>query len=614
MKTFRLSKLFPSLLLGSVLLTAAEGAASDRVDLAEFLDEDSTFLFLVRDMPELESGFSESAFGELMENEDLRQFLSSMVDRDVDAEMDESADGGKPEGLFGDVAKEQWEQYGHLFDGALAFGLTAPSFDGENFAEWSPDRDGHFFILGEFAGTEEDFSEFLDPWSDERPENLLPGQEPYLYDEDFMGYTLHVEEVLNEEGDLVRRNGWALVDGILVLAEPMESLRDVVARIADPSEGGGIGQSDRFLDVKDRAGDGDVLLYLDLEELARIMGKGMEIGMNRSLAEGGNPLGIEPAKVVEAIGLGALDSLHLSVNFGAEESVVRGGLSYSEKKGVLNLLSYGEGPIPYSSLPPEDAVSSSVGRVRWNEVWSGIKEMLGEISPNLTIMLEMTRKNFERTTGVDFERSLIGALGEETVTYATLRETSDPEGDDLMLLDSVIAIQLRDPNGFNLAIEGVKGMFGLDAFFEETNFGGATIFTSAQAMPGDPESYVSYALTGDYFLFATGKGGLLQDAVSRMNGRDSGFWNRPDVQEVVAELPPEAVGASYSDLGLLLGNMIDVAIAVRSQDPEAEEIPEGVRNLSKGDLFPHFVITGQVPDEDGFFFESLILPMERLEQ
>ncbi|MFP4357935.1 MAG: hypothetical protein ACLFSZ_05800 [Puniceicoccaceae bacterium] len=590
--------------LAAALLTTVAGGFASGADPAAVADRETAVFLVAPDLPTLDRNFDESAFGALLENEELRKSIFPETG---------DADAGGAAGLFGEEAKEQWERYGHFFDGGLAVAITLPEIDWES-ADWE-DFEGrdHFAIIAGFSGSEEDLAGFLEPWSDERPGNLLPGQEGHGFDEEFMGHNLRIEEVTSEDGGLVRRNGWALVNGTAVLAQPVEYLRDAVARIADPSEGGSLAGVDRFLDVRGRAGESDLLLFVNLGLLAEFGRGPFEKGMASAMAEpGANPLDISPEGVFEALGLDALRTFHLSATFGADRSVVEGGLFYREKKGLLHLLAHGDGPIPLSSLAPGNPLSTSVGRARWADAWLGVKEMLAEISPGLPMMIDMTRNNLLQSTGVDFERSLIGGLGEELVAYTASRDAAAPGGDGPPEVDSVVAFELSDPAGFVLALEGIKGMFGADAFFDKKDFEGAAIHTSKTPMPGDPQAFFSYAIAGDLFLIGTGKDGLLEGAVARWKEGGSGFWNRPEVRDLLAELPDGAVGASYADLGSMIGEMVAALALLREVRSEGSAAEADAYPGSGEDLFPHFVFSGQFLEENGFFFESLILPKERL--
>ena len=604
MKSFDSSILFRRPALAAALLMLAAGTAAGAADPAAAVDRDSAVFLVVPDLPALSRNFDESAFGVLLKNEVLRQSVFPGPDN-----PDAEGSGG----FFDEEAREQWERFGHFFDGGLAVGIATPEVDWES-VDWE-DFEGRdrFVIVADFSGSEEDLAGFLEPWSDDRPGNLLPGQEGHAFEENFMGHNLRIEEVTSADGGLVRRNGWALVNGTAVLAQPVEYLRDAVARIADPSEGGSLAGFNQFLDVRDRVGESDLLLFVNLGLLAEFARGPFEQGMGDAMARpGSNPLGISPTEVFEALGLDALRTFHLSATFGADRSVVRGGLAYREKKGLLHLLAHGDGPIPLSSLAPENPVSTSVGRARWMDAWLGVKEMLAEMSPNLPMMIEMARNSFLQSTGVDFERSLIGGLGEEMVVYTTRRNTDAPGEDAPEQVNSVVAFELSDPAGFVLALEGIKGMFGADAFFDRKEFEGATIHTFKNPASGDPQAFFSYAIAGDLFLIGAGADGLLEGAVARWKEGGSGFWNRPEVGDLLAELSDRAVGASYADLGFMMEGLIEALAAVRALGPEGDapavETPTG----PGAELFPHFIFSGQFAEEDGFFFESLILPKERL--
>tara|TARA_R100000027_G_scaffold21067_1_gene15236 strand:- start:2496 stop:4310 length:1815 start_codon:yes stop_codon:yes gene_type:complete len=590
--------------LGAFLITSTLGWAAGAPDLSEVMEENTTFLVMVPDLSSLSVDFDESAFGELWRDEEIKKVIGSIA----------GGSGLHQRSLFSDEEmEEQWEQYGHLFDGGFGYGITSPDVEWES-VDWAnfTGKDRYLFVA-DFSGSMEELDGFLSPWSDVLPENILPGQKAYAFEEEFMGHRLWIEEVTTDEGELIRRNGWTLVNGKALLGEPIEYLRDAVARIADPQEGGSLVEAPGFLDARDRIGDSDIFVYIDLETFGEILSSGLADGVEKGLKGTPNQMGVTPEGVVNALGLEGLRTFHLAMNFGAERSEIRGGITYAEKKGLLNLLAYGEGPLMRPSIVPDHPVSAGVGRMRWMDIWQEVKNMAAEISPSFGLMVEMMRNNFIQSTGVDFERSLIGALGEETVTYSTQRKSASPDEDEPVMVDSVMAFQLQDPSGFVLALEGLKGMFGVESLFEEKDVEGTIVSTAKYPLPDDPGAFLSYAVAGDYFLFGTGSDGLLESAIARKNGKDGGFWNRPEVEDLLAELPEGAVGAGYADLGFLLNDLIEAYIAFTAQVAGEGGVPVELEDRPDSWTFPYFMISGQYSEENGFFYESLVFPKERLE-
>jgi hypothetical protein len=180
-------------------------------------------------------------------------------------------------------------------------------------------------------------------------------------------------------------------------------------------------------------------------------------------------------------------------------------------------------------------------------------------------------------------------------------------------VDSVFALELVDPSGFVLALEGLKDAFGLRPRFAEREFEGTTIHVFEQPIPGDPGAFFSYAVAGDRFLLGIGSEGLVEGVVSRIARGSGGFWNRPEVADLLAELPEGAVGASFSDLGHFVDDLVEMLAAMKEMAPEGGGPPVDPAERPEGVVFPYFVFSGQAPEENGFYFESIVLPLERLD-
>jgi len=583
-----------------VLFTPWLDAAGEDFEAAGLLDENTAFLVQAPDLAALVDGFEESALGSFFADEQVADFFRWGTPGETDG----------PSGFFGEEMSRRWERFGHLFDGGFALGVTVPELELPIESIEDLQVEDRFAIVAAFSGSVDEFADFMEPFSDMNSENQIPGTDSSAYEEEFLGHTMYIEEV-SMDGDLIRRNGWVVLDGRAILAQPVDYLRDVLVRFEDPSEESSLLESIPFLDAKDRAEEADFSLFVNMGFLAEFINESIRVGLVEAMAESPNPFGLVPDSVVRALGLASMRTIEISGSFRAESSTLNGAFTFERNRGLLSLFSYKNAITSFPSIVPEDVLSAGIAKFDWMESWLGIKEMLKQASPSLGTFIEMGRNNFTQMSGVDFETDLIANIGDSLITFANERISATPGTEEVSAENSVIALELEDPSGFLMAIETLKNLYGLGAYLEEKTFEGSSIYTfSGEGMDGE---VISYAVTGNFLLFGVGEDGLLEATVSRMGERSGGFWNQPELQDLLEELPKDLGSLSYTDLDYAMENLMlalaNLQFGMNGKDTGRFQ----VENIPEDPILNQFVLSGLVQEENGVFFRSIILPKGRLD-
>jgi hypothetical protein len=123
-------------------------------------------------------------------------------------------------------------------------------------------------LMVEYAGDAERLAELMQVQFERnvtKQKEHNPAIEHTMLEETFMGETLHFDEVFDGVETYIE-DGYALVDGIFILASPETRLRSVVEAIkAGP--GNALSDNDAYLRARERGGRGDASLYVNFEAL-----------------------------------------------------------------------------------------------------------------------------------------------------------------------------------------------------------------------------------------------------------------------------------------------------------------------------------------------------------
>jgi len=265
--------------------------------LENYLPEDTLFVFKVENLPALNEAYDGSPLAEFFASDEISQFFSPIIQQfglDIIGSKIESGDAG-----IG------WEEFYELFSGELVMAGVAPRIE-----EDGEDALPRFFLMTEYNGSKEVLGTLMSYISDEAhpPRNATV----VAFDEEFLGVTLHIEEVEFDTGE-VRKNGWAYAEGVVVIGDPVDALRNAVARIVSPGNEPTLADKETFINSRESAVGAYVSIYVDLKFMIKTLNQGF-LSMLYPYGIHGNQsiFGITPEEVLEGLGLEVLESFALS--------------------------------------------------------------------------------------------------------------------------------------------------------------------------------------------------------------------------------------------------------------------------------------------------------------
>jgi len=129
----------------------------------------------------------------------------------------------------------------------------------------------------------------------------------------------------------------------------------------------------------------------------------------------------KPDKVISAVGLDGIKTAAASITGSPEGSMIQVfvGAPEAQRKGLLKILSMEPKNASPPPFVPADAVKFSRWRLDGQKTFATIEEMLMEISPEISNMIQMglSAVGKDKDANFDLKKSLIGNLGDDIITY-----------------------------------------------------------------------------------------------------------------------------------------------------------------------------------------------------
>jgi hypothetical protein len=183
------------------------------------------------------------------------------------------------------------------------------------------------------------------------------------------------------------------------------------------------GKTTGYLARQQKSGAAHVSFYLNFKPIVARAQE--EIAKKAAQSEQSNPF-LNPVAFIPALGLDAWNELYFNVNFTDSQTVMTGGFTFSEERGLLKMFSYGQGPVARPGFVPAKWISVSTGKFSLKNVYSGLEEMLGAYNPGVLGMGQMYVQNFNQQLGIDIKRDLFGSFGPDMISgYAPRAGSTD---------------------------------------------------------------------------------------------------------------------------------------------------------------------------------------------
>ncbi len=527
--------------------------------LERLVGADAALVLTLADVPALRARFAASPSGRAWSDPDIARFVAPLFAHPNYKRMVETVKqetGHSPEELLA------------LASGDLLLAVPAGSLKmgGGKF-------DGALLLALEVGDNEAKIRELL-----ERHQAKAKESGAYTDStEDYNGVTLHrvrPAAASATEEEAARALHWALHEGRWFIG----STRETVTAALDALAAGGLAESlstsPRHRAVLDRGeGRPDYAAYVDFQAVYPLLVASLEAA--RDPAQPPNMLGIEPLNVIKALGLDALGMVSTTGTFAADGSgssdIV---LSYQEARGVVNLLSYRDGPVARPDWVPASWINVSSQNYSVADFYAELERILDRISPMVAGMAMGQIKGFDRQLGINLKRDLIENLGPAFISGVVPPAGSSPsQPPPYDEMEQFFAIGLADAAAFERTLEALKGRFFPPAGgpLETREYLERKLHVFTPPMPGAKP--FAYSITDGWLLFSMGSPGPLEAVLQAMHNPEgtSSFWAREDVRAALDRTPGSAFSVQFVDLRALFASVS--ALLAKNQAERGGEAP-----------------------------------------
>ena len=578
-------------------------SAVQALPLPRVIGEDVELMLSVRSIAETREQWATHPLAALLEDEGLQAFFQPLWDAAADAEdaAEEWATG------FFEVMEAEfglsYEELFALFPGQASlacYNLSALILQQAERPEVA--------LMAEFSGDAARMNELMQfqfKRNAAAQKALNPAVDHGMVEESFMGETLYFDEVFDGERTYVE-DGYALVDGIFILATPEHRLRAAVEAIKEGAPAP-IAATDVYLRSREESGRGDVGLYVNLERLMPPLNEAL---LAQPMIGGLAMFGVTPQSLERALSLQSLQALYLDLDLIDAGLLMYSGLIYAEKRGLCSLLSYAQGDLPDARYVPDGVLSSSISLFDFGALLANLEALLTSASPTLQPLLNMQLQIMQNTTGVDLRAAVLENLGAQMVSLS-MQDQADRAGAVTSEPQQLFVIDVKDTQALSQAIETFKDRApAAKALIEAQEYEGQTIYTiKGPSDPNQPQAAgveFSYVVTRSSLIVNLGRVGLLQEVLSRMGQDSAGFWQQPETERLFEQIArANPVARSFVDAEQMIEPFFRSLLQAGAMSGLSKRIR--VENIPADLDAPYRLLSEVNEAPDGLFGRTLII-------
>jgi hypothetical protein len=591
-------------LLLSCMCVCLSGAAVTAVPFQEIIGEDAEFFCTVRSLSETRAQWAMHPIAALFKDEELLAFFNAMKGSDT-LEVDGRAD--EPSGFTEVMEVVFGLSYDELFE--LFPGQASVAFYNLSGQALGQAGGEEMVLMAEFSGDAARLDRLMQIQFERNmaaQQAINPLVEHVMIEESFMGETLYFDETFDGVTTYIE-DGYALVDGIVVLAAPESRLRAAVESIKEGAHAP-IADSAVYQRSREEGGRGDVGVYLNLEKLMPTLnGALIEHPAVKNLAI----FGVTAQSLNHALSLESLQALYADFDLTDSGLLSHYGLIYREKLGFLSLMSYANTALPEAHYVMEGALSSSISTLDGSAMLANLERFLTSASPTLPPLIDMQLQIAKAKTGVDLRAALLDNFGSQIVSLSVLPE-ANLNNSEVAKPQQIFVIEVKDVQALARAIEAFKDLVpSLRAMVEEQIYEGQTIYTirdSSEPYMNNGNT-ISYVLLRSSVIVNVGGVGLLHEVLTRMGEGGQGLWQSPETEQLFERIErPNAVTRSFVNTELMVESLFESLLQVAklsglTKDMSKAKIPSRLDSAYR-------MVSELNEAPDGFFGRTLIIKSE----
>ncbi len=553
-----------SALCGAALLCLAPPSVSAAV--LQLLPEDTDILVAINDVTELQDQGTSNSFVKAWNHPAIQEWTAPLREKFNWEKLNEE--------MADETGGTRFDEVIALIDGGMAIGFHG--FDFETMEQWG-DRP-EFTLLVEFGENADAAREIFDrDLENDDPDETRTERENYG-DAEIVEVT-HIET--DEESGETQEESmyWTVHDGLFALSLHRER---VLAALDARRRGGAdapFDQGRHYASINSRAGDPDLLFYLNGRSIAKAIMAGVEA---QAADQPPNPMGISPTSILPALGVDRWELLYFAARLEEQESFTHMGLLHNgDPTGLWNLFPAAASHFDEPSWVPagwHSVTSVNFDLLNFFDVLEGT---LGQISPMVVGMWQGIQMQTEQNTGINLRTGLINTFGagivagqfvpgDPGIDFARI-----PPGEQAQLL----AIKLRDAETLratiNTALQGP--LQGMSQMMEVRDYLGhdLMVFNLPNPLLGDLQAEHAVCITDDYLLLSLYSAGPLEQVLQNLaDGSKGNFWDRADVREALADIPGDATAFARQDTAAMIFHLVETLKFLAEAPPPPEMFDE----------------------------------------
>lgn len=591
-------------LLLTCVCVCVSGAAVSALPFQEIIGEDAEFFCTVRSLSETRAQWATHPIAALFEDEELLAFFDAMKGDDT---LEDSGSTDEPPGfteVMQDVFGLSSDELFELFPGQASVAFY--NLSGQALGQAESEE---MVLMAEFSGDAARLDTLMKIQFERNMaahQAINPLVEHEMIEELFMGETLYFDETFNGVATYVE-DGYALVNGIVVLAAPESRLRAAVESIKEGASAP-IADSAVYQRSREQGGRGDFGLYSNLEKLMPTLNRALiELPVVNNLAI----FGVTAQSLDSALSLESLQAVYVDFDLIDSGLLSHYGLIYREKLGFLSLLSYANTALPEAHYVAEGVLSSSISTFDGSAMLENVERLLTSASPTLPPLIDMQLQIAKAKTGVDLRAALLDNFGSQTVSLSVLPE-ANLDNAEVSQPQQLFVIEVKDAQALTQAIEAFKDLFpGLRAMVEEQLHEGQTIYTIRDSSQPEMknEGTISYVLLRSSLIVNVGEVGLLHEVLSRMGERGQGLWQSAETEQLFERIErPNAVTRSFVNTELMIEPLFESLLQVAELSGLMGDISKAKIPSQLDSAYRMISELNEAPD--GFFGRTLIIKSE----
>ena len=591
-------------LLLTCVCMCVSGAAVSALPFQEIIGEDAEFFCTVRSLSETRAQWATHPIAALFEDAELLAFFDAMKSDDT---LEDGGSADEPAGfteVMEDVFGLSYDELFELFPGQAS--LAFYNLSGQALGQAESEE---MVLMAEFSGDAARLDTLMKIQFERNMaahQAINPLVEHELIEESFMGETLYFDETFNGVVTYIE-DGYALVDGIVVLAAPESRLRAAVESIKEGASAP-IADSAVYQRSREQGGRGDFGVYSNLEKLMPTLNRAL---IAHPAVNNLAIFGVTAQSLDSALSLESLQALYVDFDLIDSGLLSHYGLIYREKLGFLSLMSYANTALPEAHYVAEGALSSSISTFDCSAMLANFERLLTSASPTLPPLIDMQLQIAKAKTGVDLRAALLDNFGSQTVSLSVLPE-AHLDNSEIADPQQLFVIEVKDAQALAQAIEAFKDLApSLRAMIEEQMYEGQTIYTIRDS--GEPDiqngNTVSYALLRSSLIVNGGELGLQHKVLTRMSEGSEGLWQSAETEELFERIErPNAVTRSFVNAEMMVEPLFESLLQMAElsglmEDMSKAEIPSRLDSAYR-------MISELNEAPDGFFGRTLIIKSE----